>query len=179
MGMVQARLGHSPETFAHYRRALHETQATNDLRNRAMAHYHMALLFEQLHQPDPSLLPARHALRNAQAVSYRLTVMNAGALLARLYQARHRPDSAFHYQSLAGAARDSLYGPEKFQQLELLAFTGQLLRQRALQQQQTANYQRSGFLSLLVVLLTVALAGLGQPPPSPRQPPAERAQRPD
>ena len=159
MGMVQARMGQHPEAFAYYRRALHETQTTNDLRNRAMAHYHMALLFEQLHQPDSSLLHARHALRNAQAVSYRLTVMDAGALLARLYQARHRLDSAFHYQSLAGAARDSLYGPEKFQQLELLAFTEQKQqqRQRALQQQQTANYQRAGLLGLLVVLLTVAL----------------------
>ncbi|MGY3091434.1 two-component system NtrC family sensor kinase [Hymenobacter sp. UYAg731] len=159
MGMVQARLGHYPEAFAYYRRALHETQAANDFRNRAMAHYHMALLFEQLHQPDSSLLHAHAALRNAQTVSYRLTVMDAGALLARLYQARHRPDSAFHYQSLAGTARDSLYGPEKFQQLELLAFTEQQqqLRQRALQQQQTASYQRAGLLSLLGVLLTVAL----------------------
>ena len=159
MGLVQARLGHYAEAFAYYRRTLHETQTANDLRNRAMAHYHMALLFEQLHQPDSSLLHARAALRNAQAVSYRLTVMDAGALLARLYQGRHRPDSAFQYQSLAGAARDSLYGPEKFQQLELLAFTEQQqqLRQRAVQQQQTASYQRAGLLSLLGVALTVAL----------------------
>ncbi|MBH8571410.1 tetratricopeptide repeat protein [Microvirga sp. STS02] len=159
MGVVQARLGHYPEAFAYYRRALHETQATNDLRNRAMAHYHMALLFEQLHQPDSSLLHARDALLQAQAVSYRLTVMDAGTLLARLYQARHRPDSAFHYQSLAGVARDSLFGPEKFRQLELLAFTEQQqqLRQRAAQEQQTANYQRAGLLALLGVLLTVAL----------------------
>ena len=159
MGMVQARLGQYAEAFAYYRRALHETQTANDLRNRAMTDYHMALLFEQLHQPDSSLLHARAALRHAQAVSYRLTVMDAGALLARLYQARHRPDSAFYYQSLAGAARDSLYGPEKFQQLELLAFTEQRqqLRQRAAQQQQTARYQRAALLTLLGVLLTVAL----------------------
>ncbi|GAB3860166.1 hypothetical protein GCM10028822_37880 [Hymenobacter terrigena] len=159
MGMVQARLGHYPEAFAYYRRALRETQTTNDLRNRAMAHYQMALLFEQLHQADSSLLHARAALRNAQAVSYRLTVMGAGALLARLYQARQRPDSAFHYQSLAGVARDSLFGPEKFQQLELLAFSEQQqqLRQRAAQEQQTASYQRAALLALLGVLLTVAL----------------------
>ncbi|MDB5268348.1 MAG: tetratricopeptide repeat protein [Hymenobacter sp.] len=159
MGVVQARLGHPAEAFAYYRRALHETQTTNDLRNRAMANYYMALLFEQLHQPDSSLLHARYALRQAQAVSYRLTVMDAGALLARLYQARHRPDSAFHYQSLAGVARDSLFGPEKFQQLELLAFTEQRqqLRQRAAQEQQTASYQRASLLGVLGVLLTVAL----------------------
>lgn len=159
MGIVQARLGHPAEAFAYYRRALQETQATNDLRNRAMAHYHMALLFEQRQQPDSSLLHARAALNNAQAVSFRLTVMDAGVLLARLYQARHRPDSAFHYQSLAGVARDSLFGPEKFQQLELMAFTEQQqqLRQRAAQEQQTARYQRAGLLSLLGVALTVAL----------------------
>lgn len=93
MGAVQARLGHYAVAFDYYRQALRETYYTNDSRNRAMSQYRMADLFRQLHQPDSSLLYARQALRTAQTVSYRLTVMEASDLLARLYQARHAPDS--------------------------------------------------------------------------------------
>ncbi|WP_210514748.1 ATP-binding protein [Hymenobacter terricola] len=159
MGMVQARLGHYPTAFAYYRRALQETRTSNDLRNRAMAQFHLAMLFNTLHQPDSSLRYARQALRTAQAVSYRLTVMEAGGLLARLHRARHNVDSAFRYQALAVAAQDSLFGPEKFRQLQLLAFTEQqrLSQQREEHKLQAAHYQQLALLVALGFILIIAL----------------------
>jgi signal transduction histidine kinase len=159
MGAVQARLGRYPEALDYYRRALRETSFTNDFRNRAMAEYRMAGLYSTLHQPDSSLYYARRALRTAEAVSYRLTVMEASSLLAHLYQERHDLDSAFHYQGLFVAARDSLFGPEKFQQLQLLAFTEQQrqLRQREQHEMQTATYQRWALLAALGFILIIVL----------------------
>lgn len=159
MGAVQARLGHYAVAFDYYRQALRETYYTNDSRNRAMSQYRMADLFRQLHQPDSSLLYARQALRTAQTVSYRLTVMEASNLLARLYQARHAPDSMAHYQALTAMAKDSLFGPEKFRQLQLLAFSEQQrqVQQREEHELQTARYQRWGLLAALGFLLIIAL----------------------
>ncbi|GAA3959714.1 ATP-binding protein [Hymenobacter antarcticus] len=159
MGVVQARLGHPAEAMRYYRRAQRETYANNDLRNRAMTHYHMAMLYQRLHQPDSSLVHARLAVQAAQKVSFRLTIMEASSLLTRLYQARHNVDSAFHYQGLYITAHDQLFGPEKFQQLQLLSFNEQQrqVRQREAGERQTVRYQRSGLLAGLVFLLLMAL----------------------
>ena len=159
MGDVQARLGHHAEAFAYYRRGLQETYVSNDLRNRAMAQYHVARLFDKLLQPDSSLYYARQALRTAQAVSYRLTVMEASGLLARLHQARQNVDSAFRYQAVAVAAQDSLFGPEKFRQLQLLAFTEQQrqLQQREEHELQTARYQQGALAAAVVFFVIIAL----------------------
>ncbi|MBF9221493.1 tetratricopeptide repeat protein [Hymenobacter ruricola] len=159
MGLLQARLGHFPEAFGYYRRALREAAQTNDLRNQAVAQYRLADLFNTLHQPDSSLQYARRALQTARRVSYRITVLDAGNLLARLYQDRQQPDSAYHYQRLAVAARDSLFGPEKYRQLQLLAFTEQQrqLRQREAHELQTASYQRMALLAALGFCLLIAL----------------------
>jgi C4-dicarboxylate-specific signal transduction histidine kinase len=159
MGLLQARLGNYPKAFDYYRQVLQETAGTNDLRNRSMAQYRIAELYQTLQQPDSSLRYARQALRTAERVSYRLTVLEASKLLTKLHQAQHRLDSAFHYQNLAVAMQDSLFGPEKFQQLQLLAFTEQQRQQqqREAQEQQTASYQRLGLLVALGFILTVAL----------------------
>ena len=159
MGAVQARLGHQAEAFDYYRRALRETNATNDFRNRAMTQFQMARLHNTLQRPDSSLRYAQQALRAAQKVSYRLVVLEAGGLLARLYQQRHNTDSAFYYQALAVAAHDSLFGPEKFRQLQRLAFSEQQRQQqqREAQEQQTAVRQRLEFLVALGFILLVAL----------------------
>ena len=159
MGVVQARLGRPAEAMRYYRRALRETYANNDLRNRAMTHYHLAMLYQRLRQPDSSLVHARLAVQAAQKVSFRLTMMEASSLLTRLYQARHNVDSAFYYQALYIAAHDRLFGPEKFKQLQLLSLNEQQrqVRQRETGERQTARYQRAGLLVGLVFLLLMAL----------------------
>jgi C4-dicarboxylate-specific signal transduction histidine kinase len=159
MGALQARLGNYPAAFAYYRQVLQETGSTNDLRNRAMAQYRMADLYHLLHQPDSSLLYARQALHTAERVSYRLTILEASKLLTQLYRMRHDVDSAFHYQSLAVTMQDSLFGPEKFQQLQLLAFTEQQRQQQQREEQelQMAQYKQLALLVALGFILTVAL----------------------
>ena len=159
MGTVQARLGRHPEALAYFRRAIRATYPNNDLRNRSMAEYLMADLHNTLQRPDSALRYAREALRTAQKVSYRVTMLDASNLLTRLYQARANVDSAFRYQRLAMTTHDSLFGPEKFQQLQLLAFTEQQRQQQQREEQnlQTTRYQRTG---LLVILGIIGLAAL-------------------
>ncbi|OGX89089.1 hypothetical protein BEN47_08160 [Hymenobacter lapidarius] len=158
MGTVQARLGHTAAAFAYFRRSIRETYASNDLRNRAMAAYLMADLYHTQQQPDSALRYAYQALRTARQVSYRMTMLEASNLLTRLYQARANVDSAFHYQRLAMATHDSLFGPEKFQRLQLLAFNEQQRQQaqREEQELQTARYQRLALLALVAVIGAVA-----------------------
>ena len=159
MGMVQARLGNYPSALGYYRQVLQETAHTNDLRNRSMALFRIADLYHTLHQPDSSLFYAQRALHTAEQVSYRLTVLEASSLLTALYRTQHNIDSAFHYQNLAVMMKDSLFGPDKFQQLQLLTLTEQQQQQqqREAQELQTARYQRLGLLVALGFILTVAL----------------------
>ena len=162
MGTVQARLGNFAAALAYYRRALRETAGTNDLRNRAMAQYHLANLYQGLHQPDSSLHYAHRALGTAQAVAYRVTTLEASTLLARLHRARRNVDSAFYYQAVAETAHDNLFGPEKFRQLQLLALADQerALQVRDAQARQAARTQRLGLgVALFVFLLVAVLLG--------------------
>jgi signal transduction histidine kinase len=135
LGIVNARLGNHAQALGYYQAALHNTYISGDMSNRSNSQYRIAELFLSLNQPDSSLHYARLAFVSAQQVSQKKTILDACNLLSKLFKAKSQLDSAFHYQELAMAAKDSLFGPEKFQRLQLLTSTEQLRQQEILQAQ--------------------------------------------
>jgi signal transduction histidine kinase len=95
------------------------------------------------------------AFANGEKVSQKTIVLDASNLMIKLYKANSNLDSAFYYQEVAMATKDSLYGREKFQQLQLLTLTQQQ-RQQQLREKQV-QLQRIGFISALAVFLLIAL----------------------
>jgi two-component system, NtrC family, sensor kinase len=155
LGIIEARLGNNSVALGYYRDALENSYITGDLLNRGRVQYRIAELYNQLHQPDSSLFYARLSFVNSQRASSQLSQLNASNLLVKLYEANGNPDSAFHYQQIAMALKDSLFGPEKFQRLQMFALTEQQRQQEILQTQ--ADFKNKIKLYALLATLGVFL----------------------
>jgi len=155
LGTIEARLGNNSVALGYYRDALENSYITGDLLNRGRVQYRIAELYNQLHQPDSSLFYARLSFVNSQYASSQLSQLNASNLLVKLYEANGNPDSAFHYQQITMASKDSLFGPEKFQRLQMFALTEQQRQQEILQSQ--ADFKNKIKLYALLAALGVFL----------------------
>jgi two-component system NtrC family sensor kinase len=155
LGVVQSRLGHLDVALRYFRHAIKSSYATNDIVNLSRTQYRIAELYYSVNRPDSSLDYCRLAFANGNIVFGKSTILDASNLLVKLYKEKNNLDSAFRYQEVAMAIKDSLYGREKFQQLQLLTLTQQQ-RQQQLRDKQV-QLQRIGFVTALAVFLLIAL----------------------
>jgi len=154
LGVVEADLGNQAQALSHYRNAIY----IGDLLNLGSAQYRIAELFYTLHQPDSSLHYAHLAFINNRRAVEKKWVLETSNLLVKLYKAKKEIDSAFHYQEVAMALKDSLFGPEKFQRLQLLAINEQQ-RQQEIQQAQEQYKNKMKMYLLLAALAIFLLIG--------------------
>jgi two-component system NtrC family sensor kinase len=156
LGTIHWKLGHQDIALQYFQDAINISYITGDLLNRGRTQYQIAELYDSVNQQDSSLHYCKLAFENGERISQKgMIVLNASRLMAKLYKAQNNLDSAFYYQKIATAANDSLYGREKFQQLQLLILTEQQ-RQQQLRENQI-QFQRIVLLSALAVFLLIAL----------------------
>jgi len=158
LGIVQSRLGNHNLALIYYHQVFQHTQITGDMANRSNAQYRAAELFLGLNQLDSSLYYARLAFASGRGVAQR-TEFDAANLLSKLYYIKKNPDSAFHYKNIAMAKKDSLFSPQKFQQLQLLT-SAEHQRQQQLQQEKDKlqnRYRLAGLISAVAIFLLIAI----------------------
>jgi two-component system NtrC family sensor kinase len=155
LGLIQFRLGNTDEALRYYNRSLEETNSNGDIINKSKTQYRIAELYDGLKRPDSSLKYARLAFINAGTISQKAIMFDASSLMVKLYKTKKNIDSAFYYQELAMRIKDSLYGGEKFKQLQLLTVKEQQ-RQKEIQQEQE-QYKNEVRMYALAGVLTVFL----------------------
>ncbi len=155
LGVIQLRLGHFDNALRYFQDAINSSYVTKDIVNRSRAQSQIAELYYSVNQGDSSLHYCRLAFANANIVFLKSTILDASNLLARIYKQKNNLDSAFHYQQIAMATKDSLYGRDKFQQLQLLTLTQQQ-HQHQLREKQV-QLQRIVLISAIAVFLLIAL----------------------
>lgn len=124
LGTVYSRQADFPQALRYYKEALRTTYISGDLANRSSSQYRIAELFRASGQQDSSLYFARLAFRNGQGTAQKIA-LDASSLMSTIFKDRNLLDSAFHYQQIAMAAKDSLFGPEKFHRLQMLIISEQ------------------------------------------------------
>src|SRR6185503_12117401 len=77
----------------------------------------------------------------------RFELLETSELLTRLFYQEKNMDSAFYYQDIAKAMTDSLYGPQKFKELQLLMLQEQQ-HQQEIQQEQERYKNKTKMLGL-------------------------------
>ncbi|MEJ7828604.1 MAG: tetratricopeptide repeat protein, partial [Segetibacter sp.] len=158
LGIIEKRLGNNTEALNYYQRALSTTYTSGDVVNRARAQYQVAELYDNANNPDSSLHYAQLTFANAQKSADKKSLLSVSGLLSKLYKAKGSIDSAFYYQQIAMALKDSLFGVEKFHQLQLLALTEQQRvqqieqRQKEIQQEQERYKNKISTYALLATL---------------------------
>ena len=156
LGVIQADLGNHTQALSHYRDAIH----IGDVLNLGSAQYRMAELFYTLNQLDSSLHYARLAFINNQKSSEKTWLLETSNLLVKLYKAKNEIDSAFHYQEVSLALKDSLFGPEKFHKLQLLAINEQQRQQEIIQRQKEIQHERERFETKVKMFALLATVGI-------------------
>jgi two-component system NtrC family sensor kinase len=149
LGDIQAQSGNYSKALNYYRQVIRN----GDLLNLSGAQYRIADLFNTQHEPDSSLHYALLAFNNGQRSFTKLRVLDATTLLAKIYKSKNKPDSAYHYLEIAMEMKDSLFGPEKFQRLQLLTINEQ-------QRQQEIQQEKESFKSKIKLYVLLAIVGV-------------------
>ncbi|MEP7323299.1 MAG: ATP-binding protein [Saprospiraceae bacterium] len=159
LGNAYLGIGLRDSALQLYHRSLANAFLVDDKVNPSKIRKKIAELFLSTDQTDSSLYYARLAFLDAKAAAQKLDMLESGELLVKLYRKKQETDSAFYFQDIAMAMKDSLYGPQKFKQLQLLMLEEQQRQQVIVQEQgQFRNKIRyTALISSLVVFLILAL----------------------
>jgi two-component system NtrC family sensor kinase len=128
--------GKKDSALTYYQKALQNAIKVNDKVNNSKIERKLAELFESGSQYDSSLYYARQSFLHGQQSIQRLQLLEASKLLASIFRRKQNIDSAFFYKDFAQAMSDSLYGPQKFKELQLLMLEQQQRQQQLLQEQE-------------------------------------------
>src|SRR5258705_1542459 len=130
-----ASLNKKDSALKYYRLSLGNAVATDDQVNKTKTQKKIAEFYEASNLLDSGLYYGRLAFATAKNSRQKLAILEASNLLVSLYRKTGKADSAFFYNDVAETTKDSLYGPERFKQLQLL-----MLHQQQ-QQQETERAQ--------------------------------------
>ena len=158
LGIVNARLKNDSLALKYYQDAIENADITGDLLNRGRIQYRIAELYHQLNNADSAMFYARLSFINSLHVSQN-SELNASSLLANLFEAGGNLDSAFFYQKIAVAAKDSMFGPEKFQRLQMFALNEQQRQQEIIQEQERYK-NKIRLIALLVIALFLLIIAI-------------------
>jgi signal transduction histidine kinase len=117
LGSIALKRNELPLAIEYYRKSNAAAMAGTSFREAATAINAMALVFKKLDQPDSAIFYAKEGLKLGEMLKYRSRILAASSLLAELY-AEKDPAEAIRYYQIASAAKDSLYGVQKVQQLQ-------------------------------------------------------------
>jgi signal transduction histidine kinase len=148
MGNAYVGLGKKDSALNYYYMALANSIKVNEKVNISKIQRRIAEVFELTHEYDSSLHYARQSFQNGQMLIQRLELLETSELLERLFRRVKNTDSAFYYQDIVKAMTDSLYGPQKFKELQLLMLSEQQ-RQQEIQQAQERYKNETRMIALL------------------------------
>ena len=151
LGNVRAKQGNHVEALNYYHEALKLANSIGDKLNDSQLKNIIAEFYKSENQRDSSLHYARLAYVSSQNIAQKRQILIASNLLVRLFKDENKLDSVIHYQDIAIAMNDSLHGPEKLRQLQLLTLKQQQEQQEILQEQERHN-NRIRLLALLATL---------------------------
>ncbi|MES1220939.1 MAG: ATP-binding protein, partial [Bacteroidota bacterium] len=109
----------------YYRRSIPYVEAVKDNEVLASDYYGLAKVFHQNDVADSSIYYARKALDIAQEYSFLKQVLDASSFLTSAFKNKKQFDSAFKYQELSIATRDSLFNVDKARKVQTLKFQEQ------------------------------------------------------
>jgi tetratricopeptide (TPR) repeat protein len=143
--------GNRPRALDLYRESLALSTNNND---KLKTYNGLASVYIKIGQTDSAVFYARQVISQGTAVSIPAPVIEASALLAKIYKSIHNTDSAFKYQEILLASKDSLFSQEKIKQMQNVTFDEQLRQQEISTEKE--KYRNRVKLYTLVAALAVS-----------------------
>ena len=158
LGETQSGLDENAVALQYFRRAIPYLQKAEDNDIVCEVYLDIAILFGKTHQPDSSLRYARLAFVIAKAGGFTKRIYDASIFLTDYYKDNRIIDSAFAYQNVAIAAKDSLFSKEKQREIQNLSYRETIRQQQIFAAKEEAQTQLkfNALFGSLVTLLIVA-----------------------
>ena len=163
IGVTYALQHNYDSAIYYYRKSL---GTTKNILNTSRVYSKMALLFDEMNNPDSVLYYGRLALAHGELSSQKLIVLEASGLLSSYFIRKHQLDSVVKYQQLNMAVKDSLFGRRQVHKLQVLAIEEQKRIHDAQQKQLQIEQEHSEYRSrvrtsiLLGILAMFLLVGI-------------------
>ena len=158
IGIVYLKKGNYTLAKEYFTKAIDASRQVNNLRDLSLSLLNMGDLFSVTGDMDSSLWYTTRGLENALLAGSREFLVRAYSSLSAIYKLRNNVDSAFYYQGLAMAAKDSINSVEKIKQFQNIGFDEQLKIQE-LEKEKIENQNKIriyGLLAGLGVLTIIA-----------------------
>jgi signal transduction histidine kinase len=126
IGIVYVKKGNYALAKQYFTQAIEASRQVNNLRDLSLSLLNLGNLFSVTGDMDSSLWYTTRGLENAQLAGSREFLVPAYTSLSAIYKLRKNVDSAFFYQGLAMAAKDSINSVEKIKQFQNIGFDEQL-----------------------------------------------------
>ena len=144
IGAIYFKKGNYTLAKQYFLKAILESQKKNNLRSLGGSYVNLANLLTQTGDRDSSIWYAKKGLEIFKSLGFPEELVTAYASLSFIYKLRNKIDSAFIYQGLTMAIKDSLNNAEKIKQFQNIAFDEQLrLRELADEKIQIKNKIRT------------------------------------
>jgi signal transduction histidine kinase len=157
LALIHSKKKEYQEALSNYRLGLLYAKENNAYLDIVDGSNGIADIFKQLQQVDSAIYYAGQAITLGQAQSLNPGVLKASALLTELYL-KINTDSAFKYQRIMLALKDSLFSQDKIKQLENISFNEKIRQDEILQKQK--EYQNRirtyGLIAGLILFLIIA-----------------------
>src|SRR6266496_3860660 len=136
LGNIQAKSGNNHLALKYYQQGIYVALKNNDYRNAAALYISIASFYKKINRLDSAIYYAKQGLAYGQMLAYKNRIMDAGNLLAELYEQKNIKESLRYYK-IAAAAKDSIYSREKIQAFQTITFDEQE-RQKEILEAKTA-----------------------------------------
>ena len=120
----------------------------------------LASVYYKTGQLDSAICYAEKVIRQGTAVSITEPIIEASALLTKIYKSIHETDSAFKYQEILLTTKDSLFSQDKVRQMQNVTFDEQLRQQELEQRRINAQTKVRTYALLAGIIIFMLIAFL-------------------
>jgi signal transduction histidine kinase/large-conductance mechanosensitive channel len=132
LGNIYSKTGDADAAMSNFKASITFSIDADDQETLCETYLGMAKLFQKSHKQDSCFYYAKLSLATAQKDGFTGRIMNASNFLTTYYTSMNNVDSAFVYQSVMIAAKDSLFSQEKLRQFQNISLA-ETQRQQDLQ----------------------------------------------
>jgi len=133
LGAVHTRLKNYDTALYYYHQSFQHSAGIDANAGLARAQNNLAALHYTLNNRDSAFYYAKKAFEAENSFLQKSAVLEASQMLSKLYREKGISDSALFYSDVGSRMRDSLYGPDKFKQIQLLVLKQQQEQQKIIQ----------------------------------------------
>jgi two-component system NtrC family sensor kinase len=155
IGRIQFDIGNHRKAFEYVHKAILINKEENDHRTLASSYLEIAHFFKKINRLDSSIYYAKNALTEAQFVGAKKSILEAGNLLAELYDSRSVKE-ALYYNKIVKALNEELYGATKVLDLQKIMADEQT-RQQEIEVRRIASENQLKLIALLSGLTVMFL----------------------